>query len=142
MEFAERRLGLIRLKNEGYQWKSFLDRGIRQCFGSDFPVTNISPLYGIHAAITRKDPKGLPADGFLPEQAVNFATALRLFTREAAYASFLEDQIGSIEEGKLADFVVLPPGFVQDAESNPDSLLTAKILQTFLGGELVYERKK
>ena len=76
--------------------------------GSDAPVEEINPLWGIYAAITRQDHKGKPEGGWHPEQIVTRDEALRMFTVNAAYAAFRENELGSIKAGKMADLVVLP----------------------------------
>ena len=74
--------------------------------GSDFPVEHINPLYGFYAATVRKDQEGYPEKGFRPEEAITREEALRAMTIWAAKSAFEEEFKGSIEKGKLADFVV------------------------------------
>ena len=81
--------------------------GARSALGSDFPVERPNPLLGFYAAVTRQDADGEPPGGWYPEQALSREEALRGFTLDAAYAAFMEDEVGSLAPGKWADFVVL-----------------------------------
>ena len=94
------------------------------------------PLWGLYAAITRQDHKGHPDGGWLPDQRLTPAEALRLFTLDAAYAAFQEKALGSIEPGKLADFVVLD----RDVLSVPPrEILETRVVKTIIGGEVVWQ---
>jgi predicted amidohydrolase YtcJ len=118
-----------------YAWRSVLDAGAPLAFGSDCPVEAIDPLAGLFAAITRQTPEGEPAGGWHPEQRLRPLEALRAFTLGAAYSSGEERLKGSLEVGKLADFVVLSADPLADP---PEGLLTAKVEATFVGGRRVY----
>ncbi len=107
--------------------------------GSDFPVEDINPLYGFYAAFTRKDLKGYPEGGFQPRDSLTREQALRAMTIWAARAAFEEDEKGSIEPGKFADMVVLDTDIMTAA---PLDAVHAKVLYTFVGGELVYSGKQ
>ncbi|MFQ5845577.1 MAG: amidohydrolase, partial [Planctomycetota bacterium] len=134
MRWAEARVGPERLRG-CYAWRRLLESGARLCFGSDFPVESERPLWGIHAAVTRQDHRGRPPGGWLPGQKLGREEALRLFTLDAAYAAFQEQEVGSLEAGKLADFVVLD----RDILACPaPELLEARVLRTVVGGETVY----
>ncbi len=134
MPWAEERLGPERLKG-AYAWRSFLDEGVRVPFGSDFPVERVDPLLGFYAAVTRQDANGEPDGGWMPEQRFTRAEALRAFTLDAAYAGFAEDEVGSIEPGKRADFVVLS----KDIMTVPDrEILQARVEATYLDGEAIF----
>jgi len=135
MPWAEDRLGRERLKG-AYAWRSFKETGCRIPGGSDFPVESINPFLGIYAAVTRKDISGKPEGGWLPEQCLTVEEAVRAFTIDAAYASFEEDIRGSIERGKLADFVVLSEDIMN---VEPDRIPGINVLATILGGKIVYE---
>jgi len=137
MRWAEARVGKQRL--EGcYAWRTLLQSGARLAFGSDFPVESENPILGIFAAITRQDQKGHPPGGWIPSQKLTRAEALRLFTLDAAYAGFLEKQLGSIEVGKQADFVVLDRDILTVP---PTELLRTKVLRTVIAGETVYHQR-
>jgi len=134
MRWAEDRVGPERLAG-CYAWQRLLRSGARLAFGSDFPVESENPLLGIYAAVTRQDHLGHPEGGWLPDQKLTRAEALRLFTLDAAYAAFQERDLGSLTPGKLADFVV----FDRDILTVPPrELLQARVLRTVIGGETVY----
>jgi len=134
MYWAEERVGAERIKG-AYAWQKFSELGIPLALGSDFPVEQPDPLHGFYAAVARKDHKGWPEDGWYPQQRLNREQALYGFTLGAAYAAFLESQLGSIEVGKYADFTVLSKDIMQipDAE-----ILNTKIVSTFINGKKVY----
>ncbi|MGH9389417.1 MAG: amidohydrolase, partial [Vicinamibacteria bacterium] len=136
MRWAEDRVGLERAKG-AYAWRKFLAAGARIAGGSDFPVEGENPLWGFHAAITRQDHDGKPEGGWRPEERMTREEALRSFTLDAAYASFEEADRGSLEPGKLADFVV----FSKDIMSVPPrEILSTDCLLTVIGGEVVFRR--
>jgi predicted amidohydrolase YtcJ len=136
MYWAEDRLGSERIKG-AYAWQTFDKFGVRLALGSDFPVEKANPLLGFHAAVTRQDAKNWPEKGWYPDQTLSREQALYGFTLGAAYAAFQEDQIGSIEVGKKADFVVLS----QDIMSIPaQQILSTKVIATYLNGKPIYQR--
>lgn len=134
MYWAEDRLGPERIEG-AYAWRSLLDRGAQLAFGSDFPVEQVNPLLGFYAAITRQDAEGWPEGGWHPEERVTRREALRGFTLDAAYAAFQEDELGSLEPGKFADFVVLSRNIM---EVDPSHILDTEVIATYLGGEPIY----
>jgi predicted amidohydrolase YtcJ len=135
MGWAEQRLGPQRIKG-AYAWRSLLQTGVHLPLSSDFPGETLNPFYGIYAAITRQDPQGNPPGGWYPEQRLTLEEALRGYTVEAAYAEFEEQAKGSIEPGKLADFIVIS----QDITKLPaKEILAIRVLKTFVGGKLVYD---
>lgn len=136
MYWAEDRLGPERVRF-AYAWRSLLESGARLAFGSDFPVEAIDPMFGIHAAVTRRDREGWPEDGWYPGERVSRSEALRGFTVDAAYAGFMDDEVGSLEPGKRADFVVLD----RDLMTVPDNdIVRIRVLQTWLDGRKVFNR--
>jgi predicted amidohydrolase YtcJ len=135
MRWAEARVGPERVKT-AYAWRQFLHSGARVAFGSDFPVEDENPLQGMHAAVTRQDREGKPEGGWLPGERLGREDALRLFTIEAARAAFEEDEKGSLEPGKLADFVVWTHDVVA---CEPRDLLVAGPRAVVIGGEVVRE---
>jgi predicted amidohydrolase YtcJ len=103
--------------------------------GSDFPVESINPLFGFHAAISRKDGENWPEEGFQIENKLTRKEALKGMTIWAAYANFEEKLKGSIEAGKLADFVIME----RDIMSVPEEdLRTISVKNTFIGGEKLF----
>ena len=136
MYWAEDRLGPERIEG-AYAWRSLLDRGARLAFGSDFPVEQVDPLLGFYAAVTRQDADQYPEGGWQPEERVTRNEALRGFTLDAVYAAFQEDDLGSLEPGKLADFVVLSRNIM---EVPPPAILDAEVVATYVGGARIYAR--
>ncbi|KXS22084.1 hypothetical protein M427DRAFT_118087 [Gonapodya prolifera JEL478] len=138
MMYAEKRIGQQR-RETAYRWKSFLKRGVQALpLGSDFPVEHFDPLLGFYAAVTRLDSKGQSPDGPLgwtPKELLSREEALRGFTVDAAYASFQENVMGSIQPQKYADFVV----WNGDIMSLPvSSLLAVAPVATYVGGALAH----
>ena len=136
MNFAQARMGLERLKY-AYAWRTLLDLGVVIATGTDFSVSPYNPFYTLHAAVTRQDRENNPPGGWIPEQAMTRQEALRAATMGGAYVMKAEDILGSIEVGKLADFVVIPVDYMTiPAEDiwkiEPD--------MTVIGGEVVYSR--
>ena len=112
-------------------FKQFDDAGARQAFGSDYPVFPMDVIRGIYTAVTRMTPEGTPKGGWYPAGRITVETALRHYTRDAAYAGFMEKEAGMLREGFLADFVVLSDDLLQ---VSPEQLLTVKVLRTVVGG--------
>ena len=136
MYWAEDRLGHERIEG-AYAWRSLLDRGARLALGSDFPVEQVDPLLGFYAAVTRQDGEGWPEGGWHPEERLTRHEALRGFTLDAAYSAFQEDDRGSLEPGKLADFVILSQDIM---EVRPEAILDTEVIATYLGGAPIYTR--
>jgi predicted amidohydrolase YtcJ len=132
MDWAEARLGSERVKG-AYAWRTVLDAGGRLALGSDFPVEDVNPFFGLFAAVTRQDQTQRPAGGWYPSQRLTLAEALRGFTKDAAYAAFEEQSRGTIEVGKLADFTIVEGDLFATAE-----LHKAKVRYTVVGGEVVF----
>lgn len=136
MYWAGERLGPERLAG-AYAWKSLLDSGAVLAFGSDFPVEEVNPMLGIYAAVSRQDLEGWPEGGWQVQERISRQEAIRAFTLDAAYAAFMEQQIGSLETGKRADFIVLQEDVMQiPVERIPE----VRVLQTWLDGEQVFSR--
>jgi predicted amidohydrolase YtcJ len=135
MPWAESRLGPGRLSG-AYAWRSLLSTGCRIPGGSDFPVESINPFLGIYAAVTRKDLKGCPDGGWLPHQCLTVEEAVRAFTIDAAFAVHEEKLKGTLERGKLADFVVLSDDVL---DVPPEIIPEIEVIATVLGGQVVYE---
>jgi predicted amidohydrolase YtcJ len=110
------------------------DAGAVQAFGSDHPVFTMQVLKGIHTAVSRTTAEGTPAGGWYPANRIGVEAALRHFTRDGAYASFDEAEKGTLEAGKLADFVVLSRNILEE----PPRILETAVLQTVMGGRETY----
>ncbi len=136
MNFAEARIGPERLKR-AYIWSDLIDLGVHVPTGTDYSVSPYNPFYTLHAAVTRQDRDNNPPGGWIPEQAMTREEALRGATIESAYAMFAEDILGSIEVGKLADFVVIPVDYMTIPA---EEIWKIKPDMTVIGGEVVFNR--
>jgi predicted amidohydrolase YtcJ len=134
MNMALDRIGPERLKG-AYAWRTFLDQGTRIAGGSDFPVESDNPFFGLHAAVTRTDHEGRPAGGWHPEQAMTLIEAFRAFTLDAAYAQHQEKEIGSLEPGKWADFILIDRDLFKIP---PADIWKIRVEQTWLAGQKVF----
>jgi predicted amidohydrolase YtcJ len=135
MYWAEARLGAERAKG-AYAWRTVLNAGGRLALGSDFPVEDVNPFFGIYAAVTRQDQKGWPEGGWHPTEKLTLAEAIRGFTSDAAYAAFEESSRGTIEVGKLADLTIVEGDLLAAPVSE---LYKTKVRYTIVGGEIVYQ---
>ena len=135
MGWAEQRVGPERILG-AYAWQRFLHSGARLALGSDFPVEQVDPRLGLYAAVTRQDRDGQPPGGWQPEQRLSAAEALRGFTSDAAWAGHDEAQVGKLQPGLRADFVVLDRDPLKVAADQLDDL---KVLSTWVDGEPVYK---
>lgn len=136
MYWAESRLGPQRIKT-AYAWQSLLRQNGWLPLGTDFPVEEIDPLQTFIAAVFRQDKKGWPTGGFQMEEALTREQTLRGMTIWAAKGSFEENDKGSIEKGKFADFTILDTDLMQ---ANLNEVLHAKVLYTISGGEILYRK--
>ena len=134
MYWAEERLGPERVKG-AYAFKQLLQQNGWIPLGTDFPVEDISPFKTFLAAVFRKDANAFPANGFQMENALTREETLRGMTIWAAKADFLEKEVGSIEVGKKADFIILDKDIMKVDEKD---ILNTKVVMTFIGGKKVY----
>lgn len=134
MRWAQARLGEDRLAG-AYAWRRMKEAGAVLALGSDFPVEAVDPVLGLHAAATRQDARGWPEGGWIASQKLDLMEALRGFTLDAAHAGFAESEVGSLEVGKRADFVVLSRPLEDLA---PASILDLKVESTWVDGVRVY----
>ena len=134
MRWAQDRLGPERIRG-AYAWRRLLSLGVPITNGSDAPVESLNPLWGFYAAVTRQDQQGHPTGGWFPDQRLTREEALKSFTLDGAYASFEEKTKGSLEVGKMADFVMLS----RDIMKIPvEEILKTRVTMTVLGGEIVF----
>lgn len=134
--WAERVIGHERGKTS-YAFRSLLDAKAKVVFGSDWPVAPATPIDGIYAAVTRRTLDDRNQEGWIPEQKISVEDALRAYTIDAAYSSFEEKIKGSIEPGKLADFVILDQ---EITTISPEKIRDVNIIKTVVGGITVFER--
>lgn len=134
MYWASERIGTERLKG-AYALKQLLQQNGWLPLGTDFPVEDISPIKTFYAAVVRKDAKGFPADGFQMENALTREQALKGMTTWAAKADFLEKDVGSMEVGKIADFVILDKDILLVADKD---ILKTKVIATYIAGMKVF----
>ncbi len=134
--FVVKRLGEKRAKEGAYPWRSLLDAGAVVTNGTDAPVEDVDPIESYYASVTRKRAdSGLD---FFPEQAMTREEGIYAYTMANAYAAFEEADKGSLEEGKLADLVVLSQNLLTCPE---DKIMDTQVLMTVVGGEIKYTRE-
>ncbi len=134
MYWADERLGEERLKG-AYAYQTLLQQNSWLPNGTDFPVENIEPLYTFYSSVFRMDHTGWPEGGWQKEEALTREQTLRSMTIWAAKASFEENEKGSLEPGKFADFVILDTDLMT---ASPQEILSAKVESTWLNGERVF----
>jgi predicted amidohydrolase YtcJ len=134
--WAEKRIGPMRIKTT-YAFRSLLDSGATLVFGSDWFVAPISPILGIHAAVTRQTIDGKNPRGWVPEQKITVEEAVRAYTLSGAYAEFGEKNKGTLEVGKLADVVVLSQDIFR---INSDEIQKTGVVYTIVGGRIVFAK--
>ncbi|MCL1635188.1 amidohydrolase [Luteimonas sp. SX5] len=137
MPWAQDRVGKERIAG-AYAWRRFLDSGAHIALGSDFPVESVDPRLGLYAAATRQDRQGQPPGGWLADQKLSAAEALRGFTADAAYAGKDEKASGRLAPGLPADFVIVETDPLTMPVAELDDL---KIRSTWIDGKPVYEAK-
>jgi predicted amidohydrolase YtcJ len=132
-------IGARRMPNS-FAWASLLAADASLVFSSDWPACiDVNPIRGIHVAVNRRTPDGIPEGGWIPEQRIPIAKALLAYTHAGAYASFEENRKGQLKPGMLADVVVLSNDlFVID----PMEIAGTKVVMTILDGKVIYEQKK
>ena len=135
MYWAEERLGEERIKG-AYAYKKLLNQAGMVALGTDFPVEQVNPFLTFYAAVDRQDTKNFPEGGFMREEALSREQTLRGMTIWAAYSNFEEQEKGSIEAGKFADFVILDRDLMK---VEIDKVPETKVISTFVAGEQVYK---
>ncbi|NCT70154.1 MAG: amidohydrolase [Xanthomonadaceae bacterium] len=137
MPWAQDRLGPVRITG-AYAWQRLQGSGVKLALGSDFPVESVDPRRGLHAAVTRQDGKDHPQGGWMPDQRLSAAEALRGFTADAAWAGHDEKSVGRLAPGLRADFVILD----EDPLAIPgEQLDDLHVRSTWVDGKPVYEAK-
>jgi len=134
--WAEKRIGPDRIKYT-YPFKSFLDAGVKMCFGTDWYVAPLNPLLGIYAAVTRRTLDDKNPNGWIPEQKISIEDAIKCYTINSAYASFEENVKGSIEVGKFADLIVLSEDILT---IDPVKIKNAIVEMTVFDGKIIYQK--
>lgn len=134
MYWAESRLGKERMKG-AYAFKDLLNQNGWIPLGTDFPVEDISTFKTFLASVVRKDANGYPAEGFQMENALTRQETIKGMTIWAAKAGFLDKEVGSLEAGKKADFIILDKDLMSVPETD---ILKTKVTATYLGGKRVH----
>lgn len=133
--WAEELIGAERIKTT-YAFNDLMSAGATVVFGSDWPVAPASPLYGIYAAVTRQTLDNKNPNGWVGKQKITVEQALLAYTKNGAYGSFDENLKGTLEVGKLADFVILDSDITI---ANPEAIKDIKVLATYIAGKKVYD---
>lgn len=137
MYWAEDRLGKERTQY-AYAYQTLLKNAGKVALGTDFPIENVNPFYTFYASVARQDLEEFPEGGFNPNEKLSREETLKGMTIWAAYANFEEEEKGSLEVGKFADFIILD----QDPmEVEENKIPKTKVLSTYIDGEKVYELK-
>ena len=136
-KMTEARLGPDRLVG-AYAWATMIKNGSVLAFGTDYPVESPDPFAGWAAGFTRSDADGQPYGGWQPQERISREAAWRAYTMDAAYAGFAENQFGRLAPGQLADFIIIDR---DPLLASPSDLRATKILETWVGGVQVFERK-
>jgi predicted amidohydrolase YtcJ len=133
--WADARLGAARAA-WAFPFRSLLDAGAIVTFGSDWPVAPLDPIAGIHAAVTRQTIDGANPGGWIPEQKIAVAEALRCYTTSSAWAVFAEREIGTIAPGMRADLAVLSRDLFTIA---PEEIADVRVGMTIFDGRVIHE---
>ncbi len=121
-----------------FNWAEMLKNKVNLVYSSDWPACiDINPIRGLHVAINRRTPEGYPEKGWLPEQKISVAQALKAYTSMGSYSSFEENLKGQIKPGRLADIIVLS----QDLFTiNPMKTAETKVMLTVFDGKVIYNQ--
>ncbi|MDN3378388.1 MULTISPECIES: amidohydrolase [unclassified Pseudoalteromonas] len=136
MHMAEQRLTDSQLAG-AYAWRTFLEQGSVVAAGSDYPVELANPFDGLYSAITRMDHNQLPKNGWRADEALTREEALNAFTLGAAYAAHQEFKLGSLEQGKWADFILINKDYFKVPI---EDIFKIEVEQTWIAGELKYKK--
>ncbi len=130
MYWAEDRVGATRVKG-AYAFKTLLNKSGKVALGTDFPVEQVNPFLTFYAAVARKDLKGYPEGGFQKNEGLSREETLKGMTIWAAYSNFEDQEKGSIDVGKFADFIILDKDIMKVSENE---IPTIKVLETYING--------
>jgi predicted amidohydrolase YtcJ len=122
--------------SRAWVWRSIQAKGGALAFGSDWPVVTLNPWPGVQTALTRQTSEGNPPGGFIPQQRLSLEDTIRGYTLGAAFAGRREKTEGSLEPGKLADFILLDRDLFK---IEPSEIEKTEVLITVVGGKLVYQ---
>ena len=136
IHIVENRVGKEKARTS-YAFKTLLDDGASVSLGTDSPVDAISPFKNMYCAITRKDLSLTMDKGWFEQECLSIEEAVKAYTYESAYQSFEEDIKGTLEKGKVADFIVLDQNIF---EVTPEKMLETQVLKTIVNGKLVYSK--
>jgi predicted amidohydrolase YtcJ len=128
------KIGEQRARTGAYVWRDLIKAGAVISNGTDAPVEDVNPIPCFYASVTRRLNDGR---SFFPEQRMTREEALASYTINGAFASFQEDELGSLTAGKLADVTVLSKDIMTIPE---DEILTASVVMTIVGGRVLYQR--
>ena len=124
--------------SRAWSWNTIQAGGGLLAFGSDWPVVTLNPWYGVQTAVTRQTREGKPEGGWIPGERISLEDAIAGYTLNAAKAEHRAKDEGSLETGKLADFIIVSQDVFKVA---PSELWKTKVEKTFVGGRMVYEAK-
>jgi predicted amidohydrolase YtcJ len=136
-KMAEARMGSARLSG-AYAWASMIQNKVPIAFGSDFPVEAPNPFAGLAAAISREDANGQPPGGWMPAQKLTLEQAFAGFTTGAAYAANAEDRLGTLEPGKIADFLFIDRDIFDNL--SPQHIRSTQVMETWTAGRKAWQR--
>ncbi len=134
--WAERKIGPERARTT-YAFRSLVESGAHPAFGSDWTVAPLDPLLGVYAAVTRRTLDGANPGGWIPDQKLTVDQALTAYTKDAARAGFMDDRVGVLRPGMLADIVVLSRS---PFDVEPGEIADLVVEATIVGGETVFAR--
>lgn len=128
------RMGAVRASRQ-YQMRSLIEDGVTLTFGSDWPVTSEIPLLGLPVAVHRQTPERYPEGGWIPHEAITMEQALEAYTANVAKQGFMEHEMGTLEAGKSADFILLPHN---PLSMDPHDVSSMSVLKTYRKGKVLY----
>jgi hypothetical protein len=134
--WADSRLGPDRASRT-YAFRTFMENGVRLALGTDWSVAPLDPMQTVYAAVTRATLDGKRAEGWHPEQKLTVEETVEAYTLGSAYAEFQDHVKGSVERGKLADFVILSDDIFHIQK---EAIKDVKVVKTVVGGKVVYSR--